>query len=331
MKRTILLTGGLGYIGSHTIIKLLENNYNVIVVDNLSNSFESVIKNIEEISGKKIVFINCDISDNSKSDLDNIFENYKIYAIIHFAAFKSVSQSILNPLLYYSNNILGTINLLNKMRKHKIDKLVFSSSCVVYGEPEKYPVTEQTPLGKSKNVYGETKQMCEKILSDVCMDMSVVSLRYFNPIGAHESGLIFENPKTSTENLMPHVVEAIKNGVRLSIFGNDYDTQDGTAIRDYIDINDLADAHVKSLDIIGENSKGIQFINVGSGNGYSVMEIINCFKELGYNVPYKICPRRKGDVGKIYADISLAKEKLGWVPQKNLKDSLQSLIKAYKI
>lgn len=328
MNKKILLTGGLGYIGSHTALKLLEDGYEVIIVDNLSNSFRDALDNIEKVSGKEVNFCKCDISEPGDNGLNDIFNHYDIHAVIHFAAYKSVSQSLKNPISYYSNNVGSTLTLLNKMKRYNVKNMVFSSSCVVYGEPKIYPVTELTPLGESKNPYGESKKMCEKILKDSCenLGINVVSLRYFNPIGAHESGLIYENPKVAPENLMPHVINAIKNKVPLKVFGGDYNTPDGTAIRDYIDVNDLADAHVKSLSII--EKEPIQFINIGNGNGYSVLEIINGFKNLGYDVPYEICSRRDGDIEKIYADVSLAKEKLNWQPTRNLSESLLSLVKS---
>jgi len=332
MKKNILVTGGLGYIGSHTIVKLIENGYTPFVIDNLSNSSIDVVEKIKEITGKEIFFLKCDIRDvNGKSNIKHIFKYYNIYAVIHFAAYKSVSESVREPLKYYDNNINSTIRLLELMNECGVKNLIFSSSCVVYGQPDNYPVTEETLLKQAESPYGESKRMCEQIIESCCKnkDINAVSLRYFNPIGAHESGIIYEKPNGIPENIMPYIIGVIKgNYPFLRVFGDDYNTPDGTAIRDYIDVNDLANAHVKALDYVGKNSYDV--INIGSGSGYSVMELIKAFEENGKKIKYEIYPRRKGDIESIYANTKKAKDLLGWIPEKTLDDSIKSLIKVLK-
>jgi len=328
-NKNILVTGGLGYIGSHTIVKLIENGYTPFVIDNLSNSDISVLDDIKKITGKDVFFLQGNLCEFSpgKSNLRYLFKNFNFEAVIHFAAYKSVSESVREPLKYYGNNIISTINLIKIMNKYGVKKLIFSSSCVVYGQPDKYPVTEETPIKPAESPYGETKRMCEQIIESSCKyeGLQAVSLRYFNPIGAHESGIIYERPKGTPENLMPYITGVIKGEYPfLRVFGDDYNTPDGTAIRDYIDVNDLAEAHVKALDYVGKNSYDV--INIGSGSGYSVMEVLEAFKECGQDVKYEIYTRREGDIKSIYADTSKSLDKLNWKPSRTLKDSVQSLI-----
>jgi len=328
-NKNILVTGGLGYIGSHTIVKLIESGYTPFVIDNLSNSTISVKDDIEKITGEELYFLEGDLKSSTGQDnLHHIFKHYDIEAAIHFAAYKSVSESTKNPLEYYDNNINSTIKLLEQMKIHGVDKLVFSSSCTVYGQPEVYPVTEETPIQPAESPYGETKRVCEQIIENCSKfnDLKAISLRYFNPIGAHESGIIYERPKGTPENLMPYVTGVINgNYPFLKVFGNDYNTSDGTAVRDYIDVNDLAAAHVKALDNVGE--KDYDVFNIGSGSGYSVLEVIEAFERNGKEVKYEIHPRRDGDIESIYADTTKSKELLGWEPKKSLDDSIKSLIK----
>ncbi len=328
-SKNILVTGGLGYIGSHTLVKLIENGYTPYVIDNLSNSSVDVIEKVKEITGEEVFFLQGDIRDvNGKSNLKHIFKYYDIYAVIHFAAYKSVSESTREPLKYYDNNVGGTIMLLEMMKKYNVKNLIFSSSCTVYGQPDKYPVTETTPIKPAESPYGETKRICEQIIEACCKyeGVNAIALRYFNPIGAHESGILYENPKGTPENLMPYITGVLTGQYpHLKVFGDDYNTPDGTAIRDYIDVNDLAEAHVKALDYVGKNSYDV--INIGSGSGYSVMEILNAFERNGKKVKYEIHSKRSGDIESIYADTTKAKLTLGWEPKKSLDDSIISLIK----
>jgi UDP-glucose 4-epimerase len=322
MERVILVTGGLGYIGSHTVVKLIEGGYKVVIVDNLSNSNLDVLDKIKKITNKKPKFYLGNIND--KKILNKILSKNKITDVIHFAALKSVYESTIKPLEYYQNNVVGTITLLKMMKKFKIKNLIFSSSCTVYGEPKKYPVTENTPLKTPKSTYGITKSICERIICDV-KDIKSICLRYFNPIGNHKTGIIYENPNGVPENLMPYIVKVLIGEYGyLKVFGDDYNTPDGTAIRDYIDVNDLADAHVKTLNIINDVTHEV--INVGTGNGYSVMEIINTFKNKGYNIPYKIYPKRNGDIEKIWSDTTKSKKLLGWEPKNDLSNTIDSII-----
>lgn len=331
-NKYILVTGGLGYIGSNTVVSLIENGYTPIILDNLSNGLESRIGEIKKITKESVICLYGDIRDcKGKNNVAYIMKNFPIYAVIHFAAHKSVNESVKNPLKYYDNNIKNTIDLLNYMKEYGVKNIIFSSSCTVYGEPDRYPVTELSPIKKAETPYGETKQICESILeSSSCEDLHVVSLRYFNPIGSHESGLLSDNPKGAPENLMPYILKTIKGEFdHLRVFGNDYNTDDGTAIRDYINITDLADAHVKALSII--ENKNFDVLNVGSGSGLSVLEIINAFKKEGFDVPYKFYPRREGDIEKIYGDISKARDVMGWEPKKTVNDSVKSIIKTIEI
>ena len=308
----ILVTGGLGYIGSHTCVELLENDYEVIVIDNLSNSKLDVIDKIEKITNKKIKFYEGNVCNND--DLEKVFSENKIDAVIHFAALKAVGESVKKPLDYYENNLLSTIRLCKTMIKHDCKKIIFSSSATVYGSPKTLPITEDFPLSTT-NPYGSTKLMNEEILKDVCVannDFSAVILRYFNPIGAHKSGLIGENPNGIPNNLMPYIVRvATKQLDELSIFGNDYDTKDGTGVRDYIHVVDLARGHISAIKKLQE--PGIYYYNLGTGNGYSVLEIVNSFMKVNnIDVKHKIVDRRPGDIAACYADSTKAYEELGW-------------------
>ncbi len=309
----ILVTGGCGYIGSHTCVELLDAGYEVVIVDNLSNSKKDVVKKIEKITGKEVTFYEKDVCD--KKALEKIFEEQKIDAVIHFAGFKAVGESVNKPLMYYRNNLDSTLTLLEVMSKHNCKKIVFSSSATVYGNPEKLPITEDFPL-HTTNPYGSTKLMIEMILNDLYIsdkDWSIAILRYFNPIGAHKSGLIGENPNGIPNNLMPYIVKVANKELKeLSIFGNDYNTKDGTGVRDYIHVVDLAKGHIKAIEKVIKD-KGVDTYNLGTGNGYSVLEIVNTFKKVnGVDVPYKIVERRKGDIDACYASTEKANRLLNW-------------------
>ena len=317
----ILVTGGTGYIGSHTTVELLNIGEDVIIVDNLSNSKLCVLDRIEKITGKRPVFIKCDLLD--KETLDKVFCDYpEIDAVIHFAGLKAVGESCALPLLYYHNNLTGTFNLLDCMIRHEVYRIVFSSSATVYGLPKTVPIREDFPLSTT-NPYGETKLMIERILKDTGVanpKLSACVLRYFNPIGAHESGLIGEDPRGIPNNLLPYVAKVAAGKLEcLSVFGDDYDTPDGTGVRDYIHVVDLALAHLKALEYTKRQS-GVDFINVGTGNGYSVLEMVKAFGDVwGSPVKYKIAPRRPGDIGTCYADPTKAREVLGWSAQRDLR------------
>ena len=327
MKKNILVTGGLGYIGSHTLVKLIERGYTPYVIDNLSNSNTDIINKVKEITGEEVFFLQGDLRDSENSNLYYIFKNFEIDSVIHFAAFKSVSESTKAPLDYYDNNLNSTIQLLQAMKIYGVKNIVFSSSCTVYGQPDSYPVNELTPIKQAESPYGETKRMCEQILesSQKSDDLNVVVLRYFNPIGVHESGILHESPKGIPDGLMPYIIGVINGEYPfLRIFGDDYNTKDGTAIRDYIDVNDLADAHVKSLDII--DGIGFETFNIGSGSGYTVMEVVESFRDNGTDIAFKMFPRRDGDIESIYGDISKAEKILNWSPEKSLNDSVKSVL-----
>ncbi|MBR4672509.1 MAG: UDP-glucose 4-epimerase GalE [Bacilli bacterium] len=309
----VLVTGGCGYIGSHTCVELLDSGYDVVVVDNLSNSKEDVIDKIETITGKKVKFYKEDICNKDK--MNEIFTSEKIDAVIHFAGFKAVGESVAKPLMYYRNNIDSTLTLLEVMKEHNCKKIVFSSSATVYGKPASLPITEDFPL-QTTNPYGSTKLMIEMILNDLYIsdnDWSIAILRYFNPIGAHKSGLIGENPNGIPNNLMPYIVKvANKELQELSVFGNDYDTIDGTGVRDYIHVVDLAKGHIKAIEKVTKD-KGIDKYNLGTGKGYSVLQIINTFKTVNnIDVPYKIVDRRPGDIDACYASTKKANDVLNW-------------------
>lgn len=317
----ILVTGGAGYIGSHTCVELLENNYNVIIIDNFCNSKKEVIEKIKKITNKDFKLYEGNVED--KKLLEKIFEENKIDAVIHFAGLKAVGESVKKPLLYYRNNIDSTINLLEVMQKYNVLKLVFSSSATVYGKPDTLPIKENSNL-KTTNPYGTTKLMIEQILNDIYKsnnDWSIAILRYFNPIGAHKSGLIGEDPNGIPNNLVPYIVKvANKELDYLNVFGNDYDTHDGTGVRDYIHVVDLASGHLKALEYIDKN-KGIDNYNLGTGKGYSVLDIVNAFEKVNnVKVPYQIKERREGDIDACYASIEYAKEKLGFEAKYNIED-----------
>ncbi len=312
---SILVTGGAGYIGTHTLAELLENGYDVVVMDNFSNSSPKAIAAVEEMTGKKIPFYRADIS--SREDLEKIFtENPGIREVINFASLKAVGESVEKPWEYYNNNIGGTLTLLDVMRKHGAKNFVFSSSATVYGDPASVPITEECPKGTCTNPYGWTKWMLEQILVDMQKadpEWNMVILRYFNPIGAHPSGKIGENPNGRPNNLMPYISQvAVGKLPELGVFGNDYDTPDGTGVRDYIHVVDLARAHVKAIDKLRTNP-GCFICNLGTGRGYSVLELLRTFEKVnGLKVPYSIKPRRAGDIAECYASPQKAKEELGW-------------------
>lgn len=318
---SILVTGGTGYIGSHTVVELLKRDNDVVIVDNLSNSKICVLDRIEKITGKRPEFIKCDLLDDAM--LDQVFaEHPSIDSVIHFAGLKAVGESCSLPIKYYHNNITGTLNLLSSMVKYGVSRIVFSSSATVYGVPKSVPIKEDFPLSTT-NPYGETKLMIERILKDAVLaypDLSVCVLRYFNPIGAHESGLIGEDPRGIPNNLLPYISKVAAGKLEcLSVFGNDYDTPDGTGVRDYIHVVDLALAHIYAISYT-EKQKGIDYINVGTGNGYSVLEMVSAFeKAWGGKVNYKFAPRRPGDIAECYADPTKAYELLGWRAERNLE------------
>ena len=313
----VLVTGGCGYIGSHTCVELLNSGYEVVVIDNLSNSKEIVIDNLKKITGKEFKFYKEDICDKNK--LNQIFDNENIDAVIHFAGFKAVGESVNKPLMYYRNNLDSTITLLEVMKEHNCKKIVFSSSATVYGKPEKLPITEDFPL-HTTNPYGTTKLMIEMILNDLYIsdnDWSIAILRYFNPIGAHKSGLLGEDPNGIPNNLMPYIVKVANKELKeLSVFGSDYDTIDGSGVRDYIHVVDLAKGHIKAIEKINKD-KGIDSYNLGTGNGYSVLQIIETFKRVNnIDIPYKIVERRPGDIDSCYASVEKAKKLLNLISKK---------------
>lgn len=316
----ILVTGGTGYIGSHTCVELLNKGHEVVVFDNLFNSQIDVVDKIKKITGKEIAFYKADMLD--KESMRPIFEEHKIDAVIHFAGLKAVGESVQKPLLYYHNNLTGTLQLCELMNEYNCKKIIFSSSATVYGAPKTVPIKEDFPLSTT-NPYGTTKLMLERILSDFCVadpDWSVVLLRYFNPIGAHESGLIGERPNGIPNNLMPYITQvAIGKLPCLGVFGNDYDTPDGTGVRDYIHVVDLAKGHVNAIEKV-VSSTGVNIYNLGTGNGYSVLDIVKAFEAAnGVHIPYEIKPRRAGDIATCYADATKAKEELGWEAEYDLQ------------
>lgn len=319
MKK-ILITGGAGYIGSHTAVELLNQDYEVVVYDNLCNSSKESLKRVEELTGKKVAFYEGDVLDESA--LEAMLEAEKPAAVIHCAALKAVGESVEKPLLYYHNNITGTLTLLRVMDRCGVKNIVFSSSATVYGDPKEMPITETCPKGQCTNPYGWTKSMMEQIMTDFQKanpEWNVILLRYFNPVGAHESGRIGEDPKGIPNNLMPYITQvAVGKREKLGVFGNDYDTPDGTGVRDYIHVVDLAIGHVKAVDYIFSNP-GIDVINLGTGVGYSVLDMVKAFsKACGKDLPYEIKPRRAGDVAMCYADPTKAYEVLGWKAERGL-------------
>ncbi len=317
----VLVTGGAGYIGTHTCVELLNDGYDVVVLDNLSNSSDESLKRVQEITGKSPVFYKTDLLD--KEGIDIIFNDHKIDAVIHFAGLKAVGESVRIPLAYFHNNITGTLNLLDVMRAHSVKNMVFSSSATVYGDPATLPIKEDFPLSAT-NPYGRTKLMIEEILQDLHAsdtDWNIALLRYFNPVGAHVSGKIGEDPRGLPNNLVPYISKvAIGSLDFLNIFGNDYNTPDGTGVRDYIHVVDLAVGHIKTLPKLFKNP-GVVIYNLGTGNGFSVLEMVKGF-EVASNrtVPYKIVDRRPGDIAACWADPSKAKEELGWEAKKSLAD-----------
>lgn len=318
----ILVTGGAGYIGSHTCIELLKAGYDVVVVDNLYNSSEKAIQRVEEISGKKVTFYKADILDREK--LNEIFDKESIDSVIHFAGLKAVGESVAKPLEYYHNNMTGTFILCEVMRDHNVKNIIFSSSATVYGDPAFIPITEECPKGKITNPYGQTKGMLEQVLTDLHVadpEWNVVLLRYFNPIGAHKSGLIGEDPKGIPNNLVPYIAQVAVGKLEcLGVFGDDYDTPDGTGVRDYIHVVDLAVGHVKALKKIEEKA-GVNIYNLGTGNGYSVLQVVKAFeKACGKPIKYQIKPRRAGDIATCYSDAAKAKEELGWVAERGIEE-----------
>lgn len=313
----ILVTGGAGYIGSHTCVELLESGYEVVVVDNLYNASAKSLDRIREITGKELAFYKADIQDAEA--MNDIFEKESIDCVIHFAGLKAVGESVAKPLEYYQNNIAGTLVLCDAMRKHGVKNIIFSSSATVYGDPAFVPITEECPKGTPTNPYGWTKHMIEQILTDfhtADSEWNVILLRYFNPIGAHKSGLIGEDPKGIPNNLLPYVAQvAIGKLPCLGVFGDDYDTPDGTGVRDYIHVVDLARGHVKAIDKLKQNP-GVKIYNLGTGKGYSVLDVVKAFeKACGHEIAYEIKPRRAGDIATCYSDATLAKKELGWEAQ----------------
>ncbi len=330
MGRQVLVTGGTGYIGSHTVVELQAVGFDVVIIDDLSNSSAEVVDQIEKISGIRPAFEEFNLLDSEK--LEAFFKKYTgIEAIIHFAAFKAVGESVEKPLLYYRNNLVSLMNILDCMSEYKVANLVFSSSCTVYGQPDQLPVTENTPKKDAESPYGNTKAISEEVLRDVVKvtpDLKVIALRYFNPIGAHPSALIGELPRGVPNNLVPFITQTAA-GIRqqLSIFGDDYDTVDGSCVRDYINVVDLAKAHVIAINrlINNTNSDRFEFFNIGTGTGASVIEVVQTFEEsTGVKLNYKIVARRPGDVEKIYADTTIANSVLGWKAETSLYDTLLS-------
>ena len=318
----ILVTGGAGYIGSHTCLELLNQGHEVVVADNLCNSCEEALNRVKELTGKDLTFYKVDMLD--KEGLDQMFDKEKIDAVIHFAGLKAVGESVAKPLEYYHNNITGTLNLCDSMRNHGVKKIIFSSSATVYGDPAFVPITEDCPKGKITNPYGQTKSMLEQVLTDLHVadpEWNVILLRYFNPVGAHESGRIGEDPTGIPNKLTPYITQvAVGKLKEVSVFGNDYDTPDGTGVRDYIHVMDLAVGHVKALKKF-DDKPDVYIYNLGTGRGYSVLEMIRAFsKAVGHDITYVIKPRRAGDIATCYADATKAKKELGWVAERDIDD-----------
>ena len=317
----ILVTGGAGFIGSHTVVELQEAGYDVVVMDNLSNSSEKSLERVQKITGKAVPFYKADILD--REALEQIFSEQEIGAVIHFAGLKAVGESVEKPWEYYENNIAGTLTLVDVMRKHNVKNIIFSSSATVYGNPAFIPITEECPKGQCTNPYGWTKSMLEQILSDIQKadpEWNVILLRYFNPIGAHKSGTIGENPNGIPNNLMPYIAQVAAGKLEcLGVFGNDYDTPDGTGVRDYIHVVDLAKGHVNAVEKV-TSSTGVNIYNLGTGIGYSVLDIVKAFEAAnGIKIPYVIKPRRAGDIAICYANPGKAKRELGWEAKYDLE------------
>ncbi len=329
MKEMVLVSGGAGYIGSHTAVELINAGYDVVVADNLSNSDMSGVEGVRKITGVDVPFVNVDCCD--KEAFRKVFEQYNFNSVIHFAAFKAVGESVTDPMKYYRNNLDSFMNVLELMREFQRPNIVFSSSATVYGEADELPVTELTPRKPATSAYGNTKQMCEDILRDSVNaydGLKGIALRYFNPIGAHPSALIGELPRGVPQNLVPFITQTAA-GIRecLSVFGDDYDTPDGSCLRDYIDVVDLAKAHVVAITrmVEGKNKQKYEIFNVGTGNGVSVLELVESFERVNeLKLNYKIAPRRPGDVVAIWADTTLANEELGWKAERSLDDTLRS-------
>ncbi len=319
----VLLPGGAGYIGSHTAVELLNSGKEIVIIDNFSNSKAKVLENIKKITGKDFKFYEMDYRDKEK--LDQVFSENNIEAVLNFAGYKAVGESVQKPIEYYDNNINGALALLEVMKKHNVKKFIFSSSATVYGEPETIPITESCKTGGTTNPYGTTKLFIEQILKDTYASdntWDICILRYFNPVGAHESGLIGEEPQGIPNNLMPYVVR-VAAGIlpQLSVFGDDYNTPDGTGVRDYIHVVDLAKGHVLALNKLEKENKGLFIYNLGTGTGYSVLDMVKAFeKATGKEVPYKIAPRRSGDIATCFADPKKAREELGWEATRTLED-----------
>ena len=319
----VLLPGGAGYIGSHTAVELLNSGKEIVIIDNFSNSKAKVLENIKKITGKDFKFYEMDYRDKEK--LDQVFSENDIEAVLNFAGYKAVGESVQKPIEYYDNNINGALALLEVMKKHNVKKFIFSSSATVYGDPEIIPITEECKTGGTTNPYGTTKLFIEQILKDTYASdntWDICILRYFNPVGAHESGLIGEEPQGIPNNLMPYVVR-VAAGIlpQLSVFGDDYNTPDGTGVRDYIHVVDLAKGHVLALNKLEKENKGLFIYNLGTGTGYSVLDMVKAFeKATGKEVPYKIAPRRSGDIATCFADPKKAREELGWEATRTLED-----------
>lgn len=325
----ILITGGAGYIATHTLIELKKANFDFVVYDNLSNSSKEALKRVKKITGAKVKFVKGDIRD--KKALRKVFKKYEIDSVIHFAGLKAVAESVAKPLKYYDNNVVGTIKLLEVMREFDCKKIVFSSSATVYGNPKSCPIDESFDVGATTNPYGTSKYMIERILEDLFISdnsFKIAILRYFNPVGAHESGLIGENPNGIPNNLMPYISQvAVGKLKELSVFGSDYETKDGTGVRDYIHVVDLANAHVKAIEYLGNktSASSVLKVNIGTGTGYSVLDMIKAFeKASGQKIPYKLVPRRAGDIATCYSNPQKAKEILGWEAKHNLEDMCKS-------
>lgn len=321
-KQRILLTGGSGYIGSHTCIEMIESGYDILVLDNLSNSSKKSLEIVEDITGYEIPFFQVDIRDEDA--LDALFSEQKIDSVIHFAGLKAVGESVSVPDKYYDNNVVGSLNLFNVMQRHGVTNIVFSSSATVYGDPVEIPIKESTPTQRPTNAYGRSKLMIEDILQDYAIanpEWNVTLLRYFNPVGAHKSGRIGEDPNGIPNNLVPYISQvAVGKLERLGVFGDDYDTPDGTGVRDYIHVVDLARGHVAAVKTHSED-KGVRIYNLGTGNGYSVLEMLKAFENAcGKQLAYQVLPRREGDIATCYADPAMANEKLGWVATHDVKD-----------
>ena len=326
----ILVSGGAGYIGSHTCIELMAAGHEILVADNFYNSCQEALNRVEQISGKKVPFVNIDLCDAAR--VDELFDAHpEIDAVIHFAAYKAVGESVSKPLEYYTNNLVSCLNVLNSMRRHGVKNFVFSSSATVYGDPASVPIREDFPVGAATNPYGATKVMNEQILKDLCKadpTMNVALLRYFNPIGAHERGLIGEDPNGIPNNLVPYIAKvAVGKLEKVHVFGNDYNTPDGTGVRDYIHVVDLARGHVAALKKLSTNC-GLFICNLGTGHGYSVLDVIKAYsKACGKELPYVIDPRRPGDIAECYADPTKAREELGWEAQYGIEEMCASSYK----